>query len=206
MTGTHKEKGKKVSEKIITNKNIRLETKNLIIRPLRLSDAEAITKHLQNKKIHRNLTNLPWPYTLDSAKYYIKKSNKPSASNIAFGIYSKEHKEIIGVSTLSNINLKHKQAEGGSWLAEKYWGTGYIYEAKLEIYKYIFNVLKFNKIFSKTFTFNIRSEKHLLKLGFRKCGILEQDLYKNNKYLDTYFYELLKRNFKYSQLKKTLLK
>ena len=194
-------------ENIDYNK-IKLETKHLILRSLKKSDALSITKYLQEKAISEN-TLIPYPYSLEDGYSFVKKSRankKKLLFNLEFGVYHKELKEVIGVVSLMKIDLKNKNCESGSWIGKPFWGSGLIHEAKIEMYKFAFENLRLRKIYSKVFTYNPRSYKHLEKLGFVRQGLFRKHFCKKGKFIDEYYYEMLKEEFKYKDLKKKLLK
>lgn len=122
-----------------------------------------------------------------------------------FGIYHKKLKEVIGVVSLMKIDLKNKHCESGSWIGKPFRGTGLIYEAKLEMYRFAFEKLNLRKIYSKTIYYNKRSSKHLEKLGFVKQGVFREHILIKGKHIDVNYYELLKTEFKYNALEKKLL-
>jgi len=187
---------------------IKLETKHLILRSLKKSDALSITKYLQEKEISEN-TLIPYPYSLEDGYSFVKKSRankKKLLFNLEFGVYHKELKEVIGVVSLMKIDLKNKNCESGSWIGKPFWGSGLIHEAKIEMYRFAFEKLKLRKIYSKVFTYNPRSYKHLEKLGFVRQGLFRKHFCKKGKFIDEYYYEMLKEEFKYKDLKKKLLK
>ena len=187
---------------------IKLETKHLILRSLKKSDALSITKYLQEKAISEN-TLIPYPYSLEDGYSFVKKSRankKKLLFNLEFGVYHKELKEVIGVVSLMKIDLKNKNCESGSWIGKPFWGSGLIHEAKIEMYKFAFENLRLRKIYSKVFTYNPRSYKHLEKLGFVRQGLFRKHFCKKGKFIDEYYYEMLKEEFKYKDLKKKLLK
>jgi [ribosomal protein S5]-alanine N-acetyltransferase len=193
----------------INYNNIKIETKHLILRPLKKSDAVSITKYLQEKAISDNTMNIPYPYSLEDGYKFIKisKANKKRLLfTLDFGIYHKELKEVIGNVSLTKIDLKNKNCESGSWIGKPFWGSGLIHEAKIEMYKFAFDKLKLRKIYSKVFSFNPRSFKHLEKLGFVRQGLYRKHLFLNNKFIDECYYEMLKEEFKYKDLKEKLLK
>ena len=194
-------------ENIDYNK-IKLETKHLILRSLKKSDALSITKYLQEKAISEN-TLIPYPYSLEDGYSFVKKSRankKKLLFNLEFGVYHKELKEVIGVVSLMKIDLKNKNCESGSWIGKPFWGSGLIHEAKIEMYRFAFENLRLRKIYSKVFTYNPRSYKHLEKLGFVRQGLFRKHFCKKGKFIDEYYYEMLKEEFKYKDLKKKLLK
>jgi len=194
----------------IDKSKLHFETDRLIIRLFKPSDALHITENYKDKVYSNNIPNLPYPYTLKHANDFIKKSkskiNRKKDPGIEFAIFLKEENRVIGGASLNHIDFKHRKCESGSCLSKKYWGKKYIYEAKLEIYKYAFNVLKLNKIYSNVISYNLRSKKHLEKLGFKEVGFFKKDYFHKNKFLDFYRLELFKEDFKYKDLKKKLLK
>ncbi|MDD4050062.1 MAG: GNAT family N-acetyltransferase [Candidatus ainarchaeum sp.] len=193
----------------IDKSKIYFETDRLIIRLLKPSDASDIFENYKDKVYSKNIPNLPYPYTLKHANDFIKKNkskiNRKKDPGIEFAIFSKEENRVIGGASLNHIDFKNKKCESGSCLSKKYWGKKYIYEAKLEIYKYAFNVLKLNKIYSYVLSHNLRSKKHLEKLGFKEVGYFKKDYFHKNKFVDFYRLDLLKEKFKYNDLKKELL-
>jgi [ribosomal protein S5]-alanine N-acetyltransferase len=188
-------------------KNTKIETKNLILRPLKKTDAKSIRKYLQEKEISDNTMNIPYPYSLKDAECFInltKKNLKKFMPNLELGVYHKQKKEVIGMVSLLKIDLTNNNAESGSWIGKPFWGSGLIHEAKIELYRFGFQKLKLRKIHSKVFSFNPRSFKHLEKLGFKRQGVFRQHVIKNKKYIDEYYYEMLKEEFEYNKLKKKL--
>ena len=190
-------------------KDLYFETKRLIIRPFKKSDAISLVENYNDKVYSKNIPNIPFPYTLKDANSFISKTReklKDKKPTIDLAVYLKSEKKVIGGITISNIDFKNKKAESGSLISKKYWGTGIIYEAKLELYNYVFKELKFNRLYSYVFSYNPRSKKHLEKLGFKQEGYLRKDYFHKNKFNDMYVMGLLKREFNYSELKKKLLR
>jgi len=193
----------------IDKSKIYFETDRLILRLFKPSDAIFLFENYKDRIYSKNIPNFPYPYTLEDAKKFIKKTKskilKKKEPTIDFAIFLKDEKRVIGGISLSHIDFKNKKCESGSCLSKKYWGKKYIYEAKLEIYKYAFNVLKLNKIYSYVLSHNLRSKKHLEKLGFKEVGYFKKDYFHKNKFVDFYRLDLLKEKFKYNDLKKELL-
>jgi RimJ/RimL family protein N-acetyltransferase len=193
----------------LSKKDLYLETKNLILRPFKESDAKDLVENYKDKVYSKNISNFPYPYTLKEAKKFIKSSNNKLKSKtkpkLEFAVFLKKENRVIGGISIKDIDFKQRNAESGSCISKDYWGTGYIYEAKLEIYNFVFKKLNFVKLFSYVMIFNIRSKKHLEKLGFKEQGIFRKDHFHKGKFQDIYYLELLKEEFKYKKLKKKLL-
>jgi RimJ/RimL family protein N-acetyltransferase len=190
-------------------KETEIETKHLILRPLKKGDEFALVKYLKDKEIYTNTAVIPYPYTLEDGKSYIKKSKnfkKDDLFTLDFALYHKDLKEVIGIVALIKVDLDNKNAESGSWIGKQFWGSGLIHEAKIEMYKFAFEKLKLVKIYSKVFDYNPRSFKHLEKLGFTRQGIFRKHFMKDKKLVDNYYYEMLKEEFNYKLLKEEINK
>lgn len=194
----------------IYKKDLYLETENLILRPFKKEDRKDLVKNYNDSKVYsKNIPNFPYPYTLKDADTFIKKkkySYKKKDVGIELAVFLKKENRVIGGVTLSHIDFKNKKCESGSYITKKYWGTGYIYEAKLELYKFAFKYLNLVRIYSNVFSYNPRSKKHLEKLGFIQEGYVRKDYFYKGKHHDMFSMGLLKEDFKYKELKKKLLK
>jgi len=190
-------------------KNFKIETKHLILRPLKLSDANDIYQAMQDKVYSKYIWVIPWPYKMRDTTKFIKdarKNLKKSTPTLIFGLWHKKDKKIIGVESLNNIQFRNKNCESGSWLARKYWGSGLMTEARLEIFKLAFKNLKLHKIISMVIVENKRSQKHIEKFGFKRQGYFRDEVIICGKFRNAYYYELLNKEFNYNKLKKKLLK
>ncbi len=177
-----------------------LRGQQIIVRPLRLSDASAIKKNV-TRAIAR-FTSLPYPYQTSHAVDFIKKANQKIVRQTALelGIEHKKNGEIIGVVGLIKIDLNNKNGELGYWLGQNYWGQGIGQEAVKLILNYAFNKLKLHRIYAQVIPVNLASIKLLKKSGFRYEGRLRQAVLKNHHWYDYLVYSILKKEF--SQLQK----
>ncbi|MBU7013667.1 MAG: GNAT family N-acetyltransferase [Theionarchaea archaeon] len=100
--------------------------------------------------------------------------------------------EFIGNIGLHNIDLHNRKAELGIFIGDKeYWGKGYGTEAVLLGLKFAFEALNLNKVYLRTFVSNKRAQRCYEKAGFKKEGILRQDMFKNGNYVDCIVYSVL---------------
>jgi len=87
-----------------------LETKRLILRPLKISDVEDIVEGLNNLNVTKWLFVVGYPYTLKDAKSWIRhtkiKFRKKTKDEYPFGIELKSKKKIIGGISLDIKNHK----------------------------------------------------------------------------------------------------
>ncbi|MDQ0417974.1 RimJ/RimL family protein N-acetyltransferase [Croceifilum oryzae] len=82
--------------------------------------------------------------------------------------------EVVGVTTLKNINYEQKRCHIGSWLGYSYWGKGYNQEAKKAILKIAFKDLDLEHVFTGANKANIRSCKALEKLPYLTLNVESQ--------------------------------
>ena len=71
-------------------KNKVIKTKDFILRPLYLRDAEAVAKHAHNPVISRNMLIFPYPYKKKDAQKWLRRvvnnRRKKKPASIIFGI------------------------------------------------------------------------------------------------------------------------
>lgn len=181
----------------IKNTDFKLIGKGIILRPLRKADAKDIYKNIQNKIIPQNTLRIPWPYKLKDAQDFIKKSQKKrkEGTGFNFGI-TLDGKEVIGCCGLHDVDFKHKIAEIGYWLGDKYWGQGITTEATRLVLRFSFRKLKLHRIYADVFPDNIGSRKILKKLGFQEEGMERKAYWRFNRWNDCINFGLLVEEFK----------
>ncbi|MBK3494979.1 GNAT family N-acetyltransferase [Viridibacillus sp. YIM B01967] len=82
--------------------------------------------------------------------------------------------EIVGVTTLKEIDHDSKICHIGTWIAEPYWGVGYNEKAKEMILYKAFEYLKLDYVFAGARVENIRSQKAQAKLPYITLSVEEQ--------------------------------
>ncbi len=160
------------------------------------SDAESIYQNAKDKDICKAVP-LPMPYTLKSAKDYIKFCQRSwnDKSETQFGIEDKETGKIIGMIGLIDLDFKSKKAEVGYWVGKKYWGKGTAKEALKLILKFAFSNLKLNRVYAKTYSINLASSKLLEKCNFKLEGRLRKEGKFKGRWDDLLIYGILKEEY-----------
>lgn len=110
---------------------------------------------------------------------------------IRWGIALKGHENIIGTIGFNNFTKEHR-ANLGYDLKQEYWNKGFIKEALKEVLKFGFDTLEINRIEAEIMPGNIYSEKALIRLGFKKEGLLRDWMLWNGKHYDMIMYSLLR--------------
>ena len=177
------------------NENIIIETDRLILRQWNLDDVNDVVEGLNNLNVTKWLAQVPYPYTEEDAKSFIKKSIENRLYN--FAIVLKEENKVIGGTQLTNISYVHGTAGGGIWLNEKYQGKGYGTEAFGARIKYAFEELGLRRLENGYFKENEKSHKMQLRFGYKDEGIRRKKFLSQSrgKYEDEYITGLLKEEW-----------
>jgi RimJ/RimL family protein N-acetyltransferase len=104
-------------------------TERLLLRPGWADDAPALTAAVANKKIARNLSQLPWPYAHSDALWFL--TNVHGQGIPEFLIFTRHGEpQLVGAVGLhSDPENADGAPELGYWIAEAFWGQGYATEA-----------------------------------------------------------------------------
>lgn len=98
----------------------------------------------------------------------------------------------VGLIGLLNIDRKNRKAEFYICIGEEeYKGKGIGYSASKLLINYAYYELNLNKIYLYTEINNIQAQRLFEKIGFKKEGLLKDDLIYNGKKVDRYIYGLI---------------
>lgn len=171
-----------------------LQSGNIKLRPLHLSDAKRIAELADNEKISRNLRDVfPNPYTLADAENFLKKFTNQDPVTF-FGIeYNGEY--VGNISLVPGDDVYRKSAEIGYFIGEPYWNKGIVTTAVKLITEYGFNQLGFIRIHTGVFEYNPASMRVLEKCGYTKEGVFRKSVLKQNKIWDEVRYSKINPEF-----------
>ncbi|MFB6158209.1 MAG: GNAT family N-acetyltransferase [Candidatus Nanohalobium sp.] len=82
-------------------------------------------------------------------------------------------------------------AEIGIWIHPDYHGNGFGTEASELLVKYAFDHRNYHKIVARAIESNTGSQKIWEKLGFQKEGEQREEMYRDGKHRDVYYYGLI---------------
>ena len=154
---------------------------------------EYSTKH----EFYEYLEFEPFKSIQETSDYLAKLIERSDSENGHYWfINNKLEKIIIGTFGLLNIDTRKSITEIGYGISPDYWGKGYFKEALTMVLSFLFEELKFYKVWAKTQSNNISSIKSLEKSGFTKEGIM-RDFYLSNKgeRYDAVFLSILKEEY-----------
>ena len=165
---------------------IELHTDNLVIKKPSEKHLNSLIKELNNWNISKWLIEVPYPYTVDDAKYWVKKTKQDEYS---FNIFLKN--KLIGGVSLSNLRENSKW-ELGYWIGEEYWGNGYAIEACENLISYFFSNTNNSIIYASHMKDNIKSKKIIINLGFKLVSSGKKFSISRNGMVEDLNYELRK--------------
>jgi RimJ/RimL family protein N-acetyltransferase len=178
-------------ERWLGSRTVEIKLESAVIRPWLLSDAEAIQRYANNRKIWVNLRDIfPHPYTLEHARQFLEmvtQENPPTTFAIA------TDSEPIGSIRLKlGSDIHRKSAELGYWLAEPFWGRGIMSHAVAEFTRRGFEMFDLERIYAEPLANNPASARVLEKAGFKREALLRSNVFKDGKLQDSFLYAILR--------------
>jgi len=175
-----------------------IETKRLLLRRLRISDAADMFEYTSNPVV---TTHLHWyPHKgIDEVLQFISKVLKnydTMDSEFTYGIELKTDNKLIGVLKILNISYYNKRGEFTSILNPKFQGQGYMAEAWQGLLDFCFNKAGMNRIQSYVTEDNTPSIKKNLKAGLTFEGRLKDYWLMKGTYKDALVYAITAETFK----------
>lgn len=182
-----------------------LKGQRVLLRSIKKSDLSNMLKWYNDPEVIQYLS-LYLPMTeMGEEKWLEDICTKRKETDVVFMIEAivGKRKIPIGSCGLHRINWKDRDAEFGIAIGEKkYWSNGYGTEAAELIIDYGFSQLNLHRIFSGAYSFNERSIRMHLKLGFKKEGVVQDGIFKNGKYQDKVLFGILRKKWERRKKKK----
>ena len=143
---------------------------DFILRPWKESDAKALARHLNNKKIWDNCRDgLPFPYTETDADTFIKYASEQVEQN-EYCIEA-NHEAIGNIGFVRGTDVERFNAEVGYWISETYWNKGLATAALKRAIEHYFQHTDVIRLYATVYEHNATSMRVLEKADFQKTGI-----------------------------------
>lgn len=127
------------------------------------------------------------------AEFYNHIIEKQNA--IIFSISRVEDGELIAKVSFSDYNPRNRSMELGYYMIPRFRKYGYMSEALTDLFNILFGIMKINKIYAQTASFNEESIQLLGKMSFKKDGILRNHHELNGKLYDDYIFSILNKEW-----------
>ncbi len=167
--------------------------KKLYLSPVSEEDVETYIKWMndeivglnfgQNMNVVGSRNDLKWLY-------------EPPNDIQRYGIVLLDSNVLIGAISLQNINHLNRNAFIGIFIGEtEHRSKGYGSEAIRLLLNYGYSTLNLNNIMLSVHADNEAAIACYKKVGFREIGRRSEWIFKNGKYIDNIYMEMLARNF-----------
>lgn len=164
---------------------------------IRDSDEEALVEHLQEPEIARNTLTIPYPYTAEDARAFIRtqqEENRGREMPVVFVIRGPDDRLIGAIGLELEGGTAAHRAEIGYWVAKPYWGKGIATAAVERLARYAFERLDLRRLVAQVYDWNEGSIRVLERCGFRREGRLRQHVLKRGKPLDVIAFGLVRED------------
>ena len=145
-----------------------IETVRLRLRELQEADLCSLAGTINNPRIARNLTRVPWPYDLNDARAFYEHTLALQPQSAVFVITDRSNPDrLLGAISYEGV----PDPELGYWLDEPYWGKGIITEAARSVIQHAFLASGVQRLISRCILGNEPSRRILVGLGFRPVDV-----------------------------------
>ena len=161
----------------------RLTTDRLVLRKLKVSDAQDMFEYSNRRDVTKYLTWYPHP-DLGYTEEYLRYIGQRYATGDFYdwAITLKENGKMIGTCGFTRFDLPNNAAEIGYVLNPEYHGKGYATEAASEVMRFGFEELKLHRLEAKHMIGNDASHRVMEKLGMREEGTFRESYYVHREY------------------------
>jgi RimJ/RimL family protein N-acetyltransferase len=152
-------------------------SRRLVIRRFTLIDAEAFASYRSDPEVAR-YQDWECPFPVSDARRFIASLDHlmPGTPGtwFQFAVALAESGTLIGDVAMRTRRTDALQAELGFTFASIHQGRGYATEAVRRVLQYAFQRLAMHRVFSRTDLRNLRAQRLLERLGFRREGELRE--------------------------------
>lgn len=112
------------------------------------------------------------------------------------GIFAHERAQLVGCTSISNIDRPNRRAEVGTWLGLEFQGHGYNLQTKAAVATFAFEHLQLERLEFLTRVDNPRSLAAMRRLpGIREEGVLARRIWRGDEAFDGVLFALLAEDF-----------
>ena len=170
-----------------------LKTERLILRQMRMRDAEDLFAYAQDPEVSRHVL---WDAhrSIRDSRQFLRAAIRQYRRGLpgSFAITLRDSGRMIGTIGFMWINMDYKSAEVGYSLSRSYWNRGIMTEALREVVRFGFEKLGLNRIEAQHETSNPASGKVMAHVGMQYEGTLRQRIKNKGCYVDVALYAILR--------------
>jgi len=172
-----------------------LTTKRLVLRPVRMSDAQDLYEFSRDPEVARHVL---WEAhrSIHQTRSYIRfllkqyRNGQPSS----FVIELIPERKVVGTIGFMWIQRENRSAEVGYSLSRQYWNQGIMTEALGLVLAFGFERLNLNRIEAQHESDNPASGRVMQHVGMQFEGRLRQRIYNKGRFADVDLYAILRQD------------
>lgn len=176
---------------------VQLETDRLILRPLKVEDAESMYENWATSEVATKYVT--WePYKCIEPiieRFQNMQKEYENKEIYDWGIVLKENNCLIGEISFVGMTRDMKTAELGYIIGENWWGNGYVVEATKAVMQFSFETLGLHRIQAMYDVRNPASGRVMEKLGMKYEGTFREYRLIKGSYVTVKQYAILDREF-----------
>jgi RimJ/RimL family protein N-acetyltransferase len=169
---------------------LELKLTRCTLRPWRFGDETSLVRHANNRRVWRNLSRLPYPYTAADATVWISRASAQSPfTDLAIEI---DGEAAGGIGIEIGRDVFYRSAEIGYWLGEAHWGRGIATEALRAMTEHAFATFDLCRLHAGVFEWNSASMRVLEKAGYTLEARHRKNVTKDAQTIDRLVYALVR--------------
>jgi len=163
----------------------------VVLRELRISDAEALFAFLTTEEVSRFIS--PPPLSVDGFERFIAWTHRQRAAGAyaCFAVTVRGFDTAIGIFQVRQLEPSFQIAEWGFAIGSEFWGTGVFQESAELVLEFTFNTLGVHRLEARAAVLNGRGNGALVKLGAVPEAILRRSFVRNGVTLDQMLYSIV---------------
>jgi [ribosomal protein S5]-alanine N-acetyltransferase len=176
-----------------------LDAGRVVLRPLHDADVPALFEIFGDAEAMRYWGSPPLP-DLEGAHGLLADIRRHFGALTLFqwGVARRDNDEIIGTTTIFQIDYEHRRGVIGFAIRRRDWGRGYASEAVTALIRFAFERLGLHRLEADPDPHNAPSIAVLEKQGFRREGLLRERYFLNGEPQDAAYYGLLRPEWSHS--------
>jgi RimJ/RimL family protein N-acetyltransferase len=165
--------------------------KHVRLRPFEKTDLEVCKEWVNDPEIAKGILRVLPVSMYEHVQWYEKVIT--DKTRVTFAIDTLGDKKYIGNIGLMNIDWRNRKGMLWIYLDKKFWNKGYGKEGVYLLLEFAFKSLNLNKVYLNVGLFNETAIRMYESLGFKRDGILREDIYADGQYIDILTMSVLKK-------------
>ena len=169
-----------------------LETERLLLRPMKMSDAQDIYAYSKDPEVARHVL---WDAhrSIADSRFYLRcmKRQYRTGQPSSYGIVLKETGRLVGTIGFMWYHEENRSTEVGYSLARWLWNRGLMTEALQAVITMAFEELHVHRIEAMHDAANPASGRVMEKCGMKKEGLLRHRVFNKGRFVDVELYAIL---------------